>query len=83
MQFQTIFEINSTKKTTAFSVMKQKRDFHGKVISKTRAMNDEKIAKHQLEIKKSAAPTEKVESGDEMDIQVRVFCLHVLRNSWS
>ena len=43
-RFQTIFEINSTSKNTAFGVMKTKRQFHSTAIAK----NEEKV-KEQLE----------------------------------
>lgn len=43
--FQTIFEISTTSKSQAFDIMRQKRDYHGKIIAKNMKSKEEQSAK--------------------------------------
>jgi hypothetical protein len=64
---QTIFEINSTSKTQAFSVMKQKRQFHGEVITKKQTVVKTSTATDTSAEQRQTLDT--VSNDDELKVQ--------------
>ncbi|ELU05832.1 hypothetical protein CAPTEDRAFT_148777 [Capitella teleta] len=60
----TIFEINSTAKSQSFDIMKEKREYHSKVIAKAQQKREEQSEKLMQINKKNASSTKAVDEAD-------------------
>ena len=69
---QTIFEINKTSKTQAFSVMKQKRSRHSEAIQSTLIRRQKRKADASCHADDDA-PRSDVQMSTDADVQVRAI----------
>ena len=68
---KTIFEINSTSRTAAFDIMKQKRTHHDKVISRNQLSHQLKVKEGQEE----GQSQRQQEESTDLELQVNLMCL--------